>query len=100
MSRASEALEVVAGRGWLWEWWPSGAGDQGWRRSKMGSWPGRRAAISVRTTAGPGLRDPSELRAGELRLRRLGVEGEKVEKRLKDTPTGTLAWASGAGAGE
>ena len=36
----------------------------------MGSWPGRRAAISVRTTAGPGLRDPkgkgdgTELRAG------------------------------------
>lgn len=39
------ALGVVAER----------AGDQGWRRSKMGSWPGRRAAISVRTAAGPGL---------------------------------------------
>lgn len=38
-----------------------------------------------------------ELRAGELRLRRLGVEGDKVEKRLKDSPQGRQPGRAGWG---
>lgn len=69
LCRESEALEVVAGRGWFSEW-VAGLGPGGWRRSEMGSWPGslasQRRAAAVRTTPGPRLQK-SEAKARESR---------------------------------
>lgn len=80
----------------------AGAGDRGWRRSKMGSCPWWRAAISVRTTGGLGLRDPK----GDGTERRPGRDcrdwggGRKGRSRREAALTEThIACESGGGGG-
>lgn len=71
VSRASEALEVVAGRGWLWEWWPSGRGP-GLEAERDGVVAREACGYLSENHRRAGTAIHPELRAGELRLRRRG----------------------------